>query len=53
MKKILVTLIILLTSVTASAETKLQKILSNGELRVGTTGDWDTMTMKAPATNKY
>ena len=53
MKKILISLIILLTTVTANAETKLQEILKNGELRVGTTGDWDPMTMKDPATNKY
>ena len=28
-------------------------IQKNGELRVGTTGDWDPMSMKDPATNKY
>ena len=36
-----------------NAETKLDQILSSGELKVGTTGDWDPMTMKDPATNKY
>ena len=53
MKKLLVILSLLLTTVIASAETKLQEILKNNELRVGTTGDWDPMTMKDPATNKY
>ena len=32
---------------------KLDAIKKNGELRVGTTGDWDPMSMKDPATNKY
>ena len=27
--------------------------MSAGVLKVGTTGDWDPMTMKDPATNKY
>tara|TARA_B100001996_G_C18655357_1_gene590972 strand:+ start:1281 stop:2048 length:768 start_codon:yes stop_codon:yes gene_type:complete len=37
----------------ANAESRLQRILESGELRVGTTGDWDPMSMKDPATNKY
>ncbi len=37
----------------ANAESRLQIILESGELRVGTTGDWDPMSMKDPATNKY
>ena len=53
MKKILVILSLLFFTTILNAETKLQKILSNGELRVGTTGDWDPMSMKDPATNKY
>ncbi len=36
-----------------NAESKLDQIISTGELKVGTTGDWDPMTMKDPATNKY
>ena len=36
-----------------SYSSSLDKILSSGELRVGTTGDWDPMTIKDPATNKY
>ena len=35
------------------AESRLNKILENGEIRVGTTGDWNPMTMKDPATNDY
>ena len=53
MKKIFAIITLLFFATGANAETKLQKILSSGELRVGTTGDWDPMTMKDPATNKY
>ena len=31
----------------------LQEILSGGVLKVGTTGDWNPMTMKDPETNTY
>jgi cyclohexadienyl dehydratase len=37
----------------AQAQSALQDILSNGMLKVGTTGDWNPMTMKDPATNSY
>ena len=54
MKKIITSLfILLLLTVTAQAESKLQTILKNKELRVGTTGDWDPMSVKDPATNSY
>ena len=53
MKKILVIIALLIISTAANAESKLQTIKKNGELRVGTTGDWDPMSMKDPATNKY
>ena len=53
MKKILAIITLLIMSTTANAESKLQSIKKNGELRVGTTGDWDPMSMKDPATNKY
>ncbi len=53
MKKILAIISLLLITVTANAESKLQKILNSGELKVGTTGDWDPMSMKDPATNSY
>ena len=52
-KKILITLILILAAVTANAESKLQKILKSGELRVGTTGDFNPLSIKDPATNKY
>ena len=53
MKKILAIISLLIISTAAIAESKLQSIKKNGELRVGTTGDWDPMSMKDPATNKY
>jgi len=53
MKKILIALTLFLSTTSANAESKLQEIIKNGELRVGTTGDWDPMTIKDPATNKY
>ena len=53
MRKILAIITLLIISTAANAESKLQTIKKNGELRVGTTGDWDPMSMKDPATNKY
>ena len=54
MKKIITSLfLVLLLTVTVLAESKLQTILKNKELRVGTTGDWDPMSVKDPATNSY
>ena len=55
MKKILITIftLLLIISGNANAESKLKKILNSGELRVGTTGDWDPMSVKDPATNSY
>lgn len=35
------------------AQSALQQILSGGVLKVGTTGDWNPMTMKNVATNSY
>jgi cyclohexadienyl dehydratase len=37
----------------AQAPSRLNQILSNGVLRVGTTGDWNPMTVRDPATNTY
>ena len=37
-----------LLATSAMAESRLQQILVNGELRVGTTGDWNPMTMIDP-----
>ena len=39
--------------VPAHAQSALQDILSSGVLKVGTTGDWNPMTMRDPATNNY
>ena len=52
-KKIFSVLLVLLVTTSAQAESKLDLIKKSGELRVGTTGDWDPMSMKDPATNKY
>ena len=53
MKKILTLITLLIFTTVANAESRLNTIQKNGELRVGTTGDWDPMSMKDPATNKY
>ena len=53
MKKLILITLLLLLPFSVNAESKLNKILSTGELKVGTTGDWDPMSMKDPATNKY
>jgi len=37
----------------SAADSALNDILSNGTLKVGTTGDWDPMTVKEVATNSY
>lgn len=37
----------------ATAQSALNEILSDGVLKVGTTGDWNPMTVKDPATNSY
>ena len=50
MKKILFAVLLALLPLSLNAETKLDQIMSSGELKVGTTGDWDPMTMKDPAT---
>ena len=52
-KKIFSVLLVLLITTSAQATSKLDAIKKSGELRVGTTGDWDPMSMKDPATNKY
>ena len=52
-KKIFSVLLVLIITTSAQAASKLDAITKSGELRVGTTGDWDPMSMKDPATNKY
>jgi len=53
MKKLLLIIFFAILPLSLNAESNLNKILSSGELKVGTTGDWDPMTIKDPATNKY
>ena len=53
MKKLFLIAIFALLPFSLNAESNLDKILSSGVLKVGTTGDWDPMTVKDPATNKY
>ena len=53
MKKLFLLAILSLLPFSLNAESNLDKILSTGVLKVGTTGDWDPMTIKDPATNKY
>ncbi|MEH0667724.1 transporter substrate-binding domain-containing protein [Vibrio scophthalmi] len=55
MKPIICALLISLFSLPqAMAQgSRLHQILDSGVLRVGTTGDWNPMTMKDPATNSY
>lgn len=36
-----------------AADSVLDDILAEGKLKVGTTGDWNPMTIKDPATNSY
>ena len=38
---------------TAQAQSALNEILDTGVLKVGTTGDWNPMTLRDPATNSY
>ena len=38
---------------TAQAQSALNEILDSGVLKVGTTGDWNPMTLRAVATNTY
>ncbi len=37
----------------AFSQSALKDILNSGALKVGTTGDWNPMTMKNPADNSY
>ncbi len=37
----------------ATAQSALNEILSGGTLKVGTTGDWNPMSVRDPATNSY
>jgi cyclohexadienyl dehydratase len=41
------------TQVGAQSQSRLHQILKSGELRVGTTGDWNPMSVRDPASNSY
>ncbi len=47
------TIVLAVSAVQASAQSALEDILSEGVLKVGTTGDWNPMTMRDVATNSY
>ena len=53
MKKLFLVALFALLPLSLNAESNLDKILSSGVLKVGTTGDWNPMTMKDTATNTY
>lgn len=53
MKTSMVALLLAFGAAEVQAAGALDDILSNGKLKVGTTGDWNPMTMKDPATNSY
>jgi cyclohexadienyl dehydratase len=53
MKIAAASLVLAASSVQATAQSALSEILSNGVLKVGTTGDWNPMTMRDIATNSY
>ena len=40
-------------STSAQAQSALNEILDQGVLKVGTTGDWNPMSVRDPATNSY
>ncbi len=42
-----------MTGAPAAAQSALNDILSNGVLKVGTTGDWNPMSVRDPSTNSY
>ena len=53
LKKFFVIISLLAFSGFANAESRLQQIQESGKLRVGTTGDWNPMSMKDASNNSY
>lgn len=53
LKSIGAALLLMVVAVDAQAQSALNDVLNNGVLKVGTTGDWNPMTMRDPATNSY
>lgn len=52
-KAIAAAAVLCITASPVMAQSALKDILDNGVLKVGTTGDWNPMTVKDPANNKY
>lgn len=46
-------LMVFLMAAQSEAKSRLHQVLEKGELRVGTTGDWNPMTMRDPANKNY
>ena len=53
LKPLIAAAFLVAVSTQAQAAGALKDILSSGVLKVGTTGDWNPMTVKDPATNTY
>ena len=53
LKSIALAAAVAVAPVAALAQSALNEILNSGVLKVGTTGDWNPMTMKDVATNTY
>ena len=53
LKAIPAALLLLTAAAAAQGQSALNEILNSGVLKVGTTGDWNPMTMRDPATNAY
>lgn len=53
LKSIAVAAAVIAAPIAAHADSVLQEILNSGVLKVGTTGDWNPMTMKDVTTNSY
>ena len=53
LKNIILSVMMLALPMGLLAQSNLKQILERGELRVGTTGDWNPMTLIDPATVSY
>ena len=52
LKNIILSVIMMALPMGLLAQSNLKQILERGELRVGTTGDWNPMTLIDPATQR-
>lgn len=50
---VIIATVAITTQVKADTDSRLHQILKSGELKVGTTGDWNPMTVRDPASNSY